>query len=106
MPAAIMAKKGKLKEALSRHNASQQLKAKQRAAAQAQDRKHASVLASSSGASKAKQRAKRERVRSEKGDEHQISEKAKGKRRLVEPFAEEDTILLVGEGERHPDLQT
>ncbi|KDN52813.1 hypothetical protein K437DRAFT_289771 [Tilletiaria anomala UBC 951] len=102
-----MAKKGHLKAALTKHNSAQQLKAKQRAADEARERKHASIVASSNGAKgKTGQAAKRvkqqqhgaQEVPSEKSSVSGLSAKKQGKQRQVEPFALDDTILLVGEG--------
>ncbi len=105
-----MPKKGGLKNALARHTAAQQLKARQKAADEAQERKHASVLASAHGAANGKRkgkgggRASLTSSGSTEGAQGKLSAKARGKQRLVEPFQADDTILLVGEGEHRPSV--
>ena len=108
-----MPKKGNLKSALAKHNAAQQLKAKQKAADEARERKHASVIASQSGSKDSSSNKKNKKARTAgagldgdvAGDLKEdiaaggVPRGAKGKQRLIEPFERDDTILLVGEGE-------
>lgn len=104
-----MAKKN-LKSALASHNLKKAQKAHEEKVQAAQARKADSVKASASGnASKKRQQAmKKRKLTGEAGDDAEVAEGAegqikrmdKGKKRSVDPFQKDDTILLVGEGKQ------
>jgi hypothetical protein len=102
-----MAKKN-LKSALASHNLKKAQKAHEEKVQAAQARKADSVKASASGnASKKRQQAlKRRKLTGEAGEETEevaeglVKRTDKGKKRSVDPFKKDDTILLVGEGKQ------
>ncbi|PWN18092.1 hypothetical protein BCV69DRAFT_285393 [Microstroma glucosiphilum] len=106
-----MAKKN-LKSALASHNLKKAQKAHEEKVQAAQARKADSIKASASGnaAKKRQQAIKRRKLVGVVGEDTEGSTKAlelegqikrvdKGKKRSVEPFEKDDTILLVGEGD-------
>lgn len=102
-----MAKKN-LKSALASHNLKKAQKAHEEKVQAAQARKADSVKASASGnASKKRQQALKRRKltggaveETDEIDESLVKRTDKGKKRSVDPFEKDDTILLVGEGKQ------
>lgn len=101
--------KKSLAGALARHAHTQEMKAKQKAAEEARERQAMAVQASQNGikkkntnkGSKPAQYASSEKQADDSenpGTIQDASPRAAGKRRMIEPFDKDDTILLVGEG--------